>query len=92
MSAPWNYNLYINGEWTEGEGGGQIDVIDPATEESHRQRRRGVDEGRGAAHRGRPQGVRRGPVAVDEAGRARRPSLIKMARDPRVARRPSSAS
>ena len=34
MSAPWNYNLYINGEWTEGEGGGQIDVIDPATEES----------------------------------------------------------
>jgi acyl-CoA reductase-like NAD-dependent aldehyde dehydrogenase len=34
MSAPWNYNLYINGEWTEGEGGGRIDVIDPATEDS----------------------------------------------------------
>ena len=33
MSAPWNYDLYIDGEWTEGEGGGQIDVIDPATEE-----------------------------------------------------------
>ena len=34
MSAPWNYDLYINGEWTEGEGGGKIDVIDPATEET----------------------------------------------------------
>jgi acyl-CoA reductase-like NAD-dependent aldehyde dehydrogenase len=34
MSAPWNYELYIGGEWTEGEGGGRIDVIDPATEET----------------------------------------------------------
>jgi acyl-CoA reductase-like NAD-dependent aldehyde dehydrogenase len=33
MPAPWNYDLFINGEWTEGEGGGRIDVIDPATEE-----------------------------------------------------------
>jgi len=34
MGAPWNYDLFVNGEWTEGEGGGRIDVIDPATEES----------------------------------------------------------
>ena len=33
MSAPWNYDLFIDGEWTEGEGGGRIEVIDPATEE-----------------------------------------------------------
>ncbi|HEY7107519.1 MAG TPA: aldehyde dehydrogenase family protein [Acidimicrobiia bacterium] len=33
MGAPWNYELYIDGEWVEAEGGGRIDVIDPATEE-----------------------------------------------------------
>jgi acyl-CoA reductase-like NAD-dependent aldehyde dehydrogenase len=33
MSAPWNYDLYIDGEWVEGEGGTRIEVIDPATEE-----------------------------------------------------------
>ena len=54
MSAPWNYDLFIDGEWTEGEGGGQIEVIDPATEESDRQRRGGVHQGRGARDRGRP--------------------------------------
>ncbi len=34
MGAPWNFDLFFGGEWTEGEGGGRIDVIDPATEES----------------------------------------------------------
>jgi acyl-CoA reductase-like NAD-dependent aldehyde dehydrogenase len=34
MAAPWTYDLFIDGDWTEGEGGGRIDVIDPATEES----------------------------------------------------------
>jgi acyl-CoA reductase-like NAD-dependent aldehyde dehydrogenase len=29
----WNYNLYIDGKWVEGEKGGRIEVIDPATEE-----------------------------------------------------------
>ena len=33
MGAPWNYDLFIGGEWTEAEAGGRIDVIDPATEE-----------------------------------------------------------
>ena len=34
MTAAWAYDLFIDGAWTEGEGGGRIDVIDPATEES----------------------------------------------------------
>jgi acyl-CoA reductase-like NAD-dependent aldehyde dehydrogenase len=33
MSPRWEYDLYINGEWTTGEGNSQIEVIDPATEE-----------------------------------------------------------
>jgi aldehyde dehydrogenase (NAD+) len=33
MSAPWNFDLYIDGEWTTGEGAGVIEVINPATEE-----------------------------------------------------------
>jgi acyl-CoA reductase-like NAD-dependent aldehyde dehydrogenase len=33
MGNPWNYELYIDGEWVEAEGGGRIGVIDPATEE-----------------------------------------------------------
>ena len=53
MSAPWNYDLFIDGEWTEGEGGGRIEVIDPATEEPIGTRRRGVHQGRGARDRGR---------------------------------------
>ncbi|HVX16526.1 MAG TPA: aldehyde dehydrogenase family protein [Acidimicrobiales bacterium] len=32
MSAPWNFELYIDGTWTGGEGG-EIEVIDPATED-----------------------------------------------------------
>jgi acyl-CoA reductase-like NAD-dependent aldehyde dehydrogenase len=31
--ARWNYDLYIDGEWTAGEAVGTIEVIDPATEE-----------------------------------------------------------
>src|ERR1700733_9059700 len=33
MGARWNFELFIDGEWTGGEGGG-ITVIDPATEET----------------------------------------------------------
>src|SRR5271168_179280 len=32
MGAAWNFDLYIDGKWTPGEGGGRIEVIDPATE------------------------------------------------------------
>ncbi len=73
MTARWNFDLYIDGKWDKGEAGGKpIEVINPATEEVDRHRARGVAEGRGARHRGRPPGVRRRPVAVDEAGRAGR--------------------
>jgi acyl-CoA reductase-like NAD-dependent aldehyde dehydrogenase len=32
MTTRWDYELYIDGEWTSDEAGGAIDVIDPATE------------------------------------------------------------
>jgi acyl-CoA reductase-like NAD-dependent aldehyde dehydrogenase len=32
MSARWTFDLFVDGEWTGGEGG-EIEVIDPATEE-----------------------------------------------------------
>jgi acyl-CoA reductase-like NAD-dependent aldehyde dehydrogenase len=32
MGAPWNFNLFIDNKWVEGEKGGRIEVIDPATE------------------------------------------------------------
>jgi acyl-CoA reductase-like NAD-dependent aldehyde dehydrogenase len=33
VGAPWNFDLYIGGEWTTGETDGVIEVVDPATEE-----------------------------------------------------------
>ncbi len=33
MAKSWNFDMYIDGAWTTGEGGGAIEVIDPATEE-----------------------------------------------------------
>jgi aldehyde dehydrogenase (NAD+) len=33
LTTNWNFELYINGEWTAGEAGGEIEVINPATEE-----------------------------------------------------------
>ncbi len=33
MGTPWNFDLYIGGEWTTGEATGSIEVVDPATEE-----------------------------------------------------------
>ena len=33
MSSKWNYKLFIDGKWVDGEKGGRIEVIDPATEE-----------------------------------------------------------
>jgi aldehyde dehydrogenase (NAD+) len=34
MSAPWSFDLYIDGNWEKGEPGGKaIEVINPATEE-----------------------------------------------------------
>jgi len=33
MSKSWNYKLFIDGKWVDGEKGVRIDVIDPATEE-----------------------------------------------------------
>ncbi len=34
MPRRWKYDLYIDGKWTRGGGSREIDVIDPATEES----------------------------------------------------------
>jgi aldehyde dehydrogenase (NAD+) len=34
VGAPWKFDLFIDGEWTSGEGSGVLDVIDPATEVS----------------------------------------------------------
>ena len=73
MSAPWNYDLYINGEWTEGEGGAKIDVIDPATEETIGSVAEASTKDAVRAIESAAQGLRRGPVAVDEARRARAP-------------------
>jgi aldehyde dehydrogenase (NAD+) len=33
MAKDWSYSLFIGGAWTEGDGGGFIEVVDPATEE-----------------------------------------------------------
>jgi aldehyde dehydrogenase (NAD+) len=33
MGSNWNYKLYIDRKWVDGEEGGRIEVIDPATEE-----------------------------------------------------------
>jgi aldehyde dehydrogenase (NAD+) len=33
MAPRWNYDLYIDGKWTNGEAVGTIEVINPATEE-----------------------------------------------------------
>jgi acyl-CoA reductase-like NAD-dependent aldehyde dehydrogenase len=33
VGTPWNFDLYIGGEWTTGEATGVIEVINPATEE-----------------------------------------------------------
>ena len=32
MGAPWNYDLFIDGQWVKGGGGDPIVVIDPSTE------------------------------------------------------------
>ena len=34
MPRRWKYDLYIDGKWTPGRGSREIDMIDPATEES----------------------------------------------------------
>ena len=34
MGAAWNYKLFIDGKWVDGEKGARIEVIDPATEET----------------------------------------------------------
>src|SRR4051812_42558574 len=33
MAPRWNYDLYIDGQWTADEAVGEIEVINPATEE-----------------------------------------------------------
>jgi acyl-CoA reductase-like NAD-dependent aldehyde dehydrogenase len=33
VGAPWNFDLFIGGEWTAGEATGSIEVINPATED-----------------------------------------------------------
>lgn len=33
MKPSWNFDLYIDGKWSEAEGGQRIDVLNPATEE-----------------------------------------------------------
>ena len=70
----WNYELFIDGTWTSDGAAGSIDVIDPATEEVIGSVPGGHHQGRRARHRGGPPGLRRGPVALHEAGRAGRRS------------------
>ena len=67
MSAPWKFDLYIDAKWTSGEGAGVIDVIDPATEESIGQVPEATVGDARRAIAGRPSGLRRGALAVDEA-------------------------
>src|ERR1700685_3558886 len=33
MAARWDFNLFIDGKWVDGEKGARIEVIDPATED-----------------------------------------------------------
>ncbi len=33
MTQSWNFDLYIDGTWTDGESAGSLEVINPATEE-----------------------------------------------------------
>jgi acyl-CoA reductase-like NAD-dependent aldehyde dehydrogenase len=33
MGAPWDFKLFIDGKWVDGEKGARIEVIDPATED-----------------------------------------------------------
>src|SRR5688572_1438519 len=33
MALKWNYKLFIDNKWVDGEKGAQIELIDPATEE-----------------------------------------------------------
>jgi aldehyde dehydrogenase (NAD+) len=33
MGKSWNYKLFIDGKWVDGEKGARIEIIDPATEE-----------------------------------------------------------
>ena len=63
--------LYIGGEWVVPSGSEVIEVISPSTEEVIGQVPARVHRGCRSRGRGRPQGVRRGPVAAHDAGRAR---------------------
>ena len=69
MTESWNFDLYIDGTWTE-RGGGRIHRgHQPGQRGGDRNGARGVRQGRRRGHRGRPQGLRRGALAVHEAGR-----------------------
>ena len=59
----WNYELYIDGKWTSGGGGGMIEVIDPATEESSGRSQTRRPKTR-SGHRGGTQSLRRRSMAL----------------------------
>ena len=91
MTKQWNFDLFIDGKWDKGEAGGkQIEVLNPATEEVVGIVPEASAKDAAARDRGRAPCVRRGPLAVDEARRARAGTSARWARS--CSRRaPSSA-
>ena len=59
--------FFIGGEWVEPSSSSTIDVIDSATEQLFFTRRRGAGRRHGSRGHGGQGGLRRGPVAADDA-------------------------
>ena len=66
----WDYKLYIDGAWSDGEEGNSIEVIDPATEGVIGRVAEATPKDAARAIEAARQRVRRGALAVDQAGRA----------------------
>ena len=67
-----DYKLFINGEFVDAAVGRDLRHLRPGHRREARRRAQGRQGGRDQGHRGRPQGLRRGPVAEDERQGARR--------------------
>ena len=59
-----DYKLFINGEFVDAQSGETFATYDPATGEKIADVAKAGKEDADQGHRGRPQGVRRGPVAA----------------------------
>ena len=80
--------FFIGGEWVEPSSSSTIDVIDSATEQLFITRRRGAGRRHGPCGHGGQGGVRRGPVAADDARASGPRSCARSARSwaPRTTR------